>query len=287
MDPLSPSLTHPTPNSPIQPPHPQIFEASFAANLFYFYKSLPSVMCMAVPLVIFSSVMMGFLGSKGLPYDWDFPTALLLGAILSPTDTVAPMAIMKELGAPESLQLIVEGESLLNDGSALVLFTLARGMLLSHVVPTPLEVFVSVLRLSVGGPIIGLCIGATASWVLGFILNDPLSEITITLVVGYGSFIVAESTGLHASGVLAMVVAGLYMSFYGRGRVSARVRAELNSFWALLGYISNTLIFIVAVRCGCVRKGSQPPPPTTTTQPHLTHLPAPTGPANGHARPHF
>ena len=150
------------------------------------------------------------------------------------------------------------------------------------------------MRLSVGGPFIGLCIGALASYVLGFILNDPLSEITTTLIVGYGSFIMAESTGFHASGVLAMVVAGLYMSFYGRcwreggreggregrrrqwyigsilsiyltyfpfidlfpfsnhqtgrGRVSARVRAELNSFWAIVGFISNTLIFVVAVR---------------------------------------
>jgi len=133
-------------------------------------------------------------------------------------DTVAPMAILKELGAPESLQIIVEGESLLNDGSALVLFTLARGMVLSGEVPTALEGFVSLVRLSLGGPIVGLCVGALASYILGFILNDPLSEITTTVVVGYGSFILAESTGLHASGVLAMVVAGLYMSFYGAAR---------------------------------------------------------------------
>jgi len=89
-------------------------------------------------------------------------------------------------------------------------------MVLSGTVPTALEAFASLMRLSVGGPIIGLCVGALASYVLGFILNDPLSEITTTLIVGYGSFIIAESTGLHASGVLAMVVAGLYMSFYGR-----------------------------------------------------------------------
>jgi len=62
-----------------------IFEASFSANLFLFYKSLPSVICMAIPLVIFSSVMIGFVGHLGLPYGWDFPTALLLGSILSPT----------------------------------------------------------------------------------------------------------------------------------------------------------------------------------------------------------
>ena len=91
-------------------------------------------------------------------------------------------------------------------------------MVLSGTVPTALEAFTSLMRLSVGGPLIGLFIGAFASYVLGFILNDPLSEITTTLIVGYGSFIVAESTGLHASGVLAMVVAGLYMSFYGKYR---------------------------------------------------------------------
>ena len=62
-----------------------IFEASFSANLFLFYKSLPSVLCMAIPLVIFSSVMIGFVGHFSLPYGWDFPTALLLGSILSPT----------------------------------------------------------------------------------------------------------------------------------------------------------------------------------------------------------
>ena len=69
---------------------------------------------------------------------------------------------------------------------------------------------------------------------LGYILNDPLAEITTTLIVGYGCFVLAESTGAHVSGVLAMVCAGLYMSFYGRGRISARVRHDLNSFWAIV-----------------------------------------------------
>ena len=93
------------------------------------------------------------------------------------------MAILKELGAPESLQIIVEGESLLNDGSALVLFTLARSIVLSGIIPTPTEALVSIVRLSIGGPVIGLIIGMTASWILGYILNDPLAEITTTLVV--------------------------------------------------------------------------------------------------------
>jgi NhaP-type Na+/H+ or K+/H+ antiporter len=126
------------------------------------------------------------------------------------------------------------GESLLNDGSALVLFTLFKSIVLSGITPTGGEVAMAIIRLSIGGPLIGIAVGAAASYVLGFILNDPLSEITVTVVVGFGCYVLAESTGAHASGVLSMVFAGLYMSFYGRGRVSARVRSELNSFWNLV-----------------------------------------------------
>lgn len=144
-----------------------IFEASFSANLFLFYKALPAVLIMAIPVVVLNSLTVAFVCAKALHYGdgWDFATAFLLGSILSPTDTVAPMAILKELGAPESLQLIVEGESLLNDGSALVLFTLARRMVLSSTIPTGLEAVQAVARLSLIGPIIGLALGALASYV--------------------------------------------------------------------------------------------------------------------------
>lgn len=82
--------------------------------------------------------------------------------------------------------------------------------------------------------------------VLGFILNDPSSEITVTIITGYGAYLLAECTGIHASGVLSMVCAGLYLSFYGLGRISARVTSSLHSFWQMADYITNTIIFFIS-----------------------------------------
>jgi solute carrier family 9 (sodium/hydrogen exchanger), member 10/11 len=109
------------------------------------------------------------------------------------------------------------------------------------------SVVATAFRLSCGGPVVGIVIGAlTSMFLASFTYNDLQSEVTLTVVCCYSCFLVAEGTDLHVSGVLAVVFAGLYLSFYGRGNISVKVEHSLHAFWHMAEYIADTLIFFVA-----------------------------------------
>jgi NhaP-type Na+/H+ or K+/H+ antiporter len=167
--------------------------------------------------------------------------------MLSATDPVAVVALVKELGMNQRIGTLIEGEGLMNDGSAIVLFNVFKGAIVSKGGLVAHEVFVTGLRLALGGPLVGIAIGAATSFCLAnFTFNDMQSEVTLTVVGCYSCFLIAEGTPLHVSGVLAVVFAGLYLSFYGRGNISVQVEHSLHSFWHLAEYIADTLVFFVA-----------------------------------------
>lgn len=146
-----------------------------------------------------------------LAYDWSWPTALLFGSILSATDPVAVVALLREIGTSKTLSTLVEGESLLNDGSAIV----AYSVLIELVVPgTDIDarsILVKFCQISLGGPALGYVMGKISVFCLSRVFNDAMIEITITLSSAYITYYLAEAV-LKVSGVLALVALGVVIS---------------------------------------------------------------------------
>jgi CPA1 family monovalent cation:H+ antiporter len=167
--------------------------------------------------------------------------AFALGAIVSPTDPVAATAIMRRLGAPRRIVDLVEGESLVNDASALVAYRVAVAAAVSGGFSMG-EASIEFL-LSVGG---GVALGVGVAYVIGEIrrrLDDPPTEITITLVTGYAAFLPAER--LHVSGVLAVVAAGLYLGWRAPELASPTTRLQAFAVWEVLTFLLNAVLFVL------------------------------------------
>lgn len=138
------------------------------------------------------------------------------------------------------------GESSTTTGSAQPP-TILSPLLLAYVLLVDwADTVVLAVRLALGGPLVGIVVGVICAILVGYIFNDPISEIAVTVIACYASFLVAEGTPLHVSGVLAVVFGGLMLSFYGKGRISAQTLEPMHSFWEMCGYLANTLIFFVA-----------------------------------------
>lgn len=223
-----------------------VFESAFALDTHAFRKNVGFVLVFAGPALLLatglSAAWMIFV-TQGT-WQWSWPSALVFAALISATDPVAVVAILREVGAPKRLGLLIEGESLLNDGTAIVVFTVLLGMWASG---GPLEVGESLrhfLWVVAGGIGVGLLVGgATLSW-LDRTFNDPMVEITLTLIAAYASMLLAEAL-LHVSGVLAIVTTGILLAGPGRTRISPEVTHFLHEFWEMLAYVANTLIFFL------------------------------------------
>jgi CPA1 family monovalent cation:H+ antiporter len=168
--------------------------------------------------------------------------ALVFAALIAATDPIAVVALFKSLGAPRRLTLLVEGESLVNDGTSIVLF----GIVYSGVGGGGISLVAGLLEFVevVGcGLAIGAAVGFTISHVIERI-DDPMLEITLTTIAAYGSFVAAEE--FHFSGVIATVTAGMLCGNYGAPRgMSPATRMAVESFWAYLAFALNSLIFLL------------------------------------------
>lgn len=224
-----------------------IFEASYAMDLHTFKKTSTNAILLAVPGILLALGMTGAL-SMGLKYagigllDWNWSLALMFGAIVSATDPVAVVALLKELGASKKLGTLIEGESLLNDGTAIVLFMVFfLGITGAATDGNPIVEF---FRVAFGGLIIGGIIGyIVINWVK-HVFNDALVETSLVIASAYLTFFIAEHT-FHVSGVLGLVALGLIIGGVGRSRISPQVEHFMHEFWELAGFIANCLIFLI------------------------------------------
>ncbi|MHC4234404.1 MAG: cation:proton antiporter [Planctomycetota bacterium] len=226
-----------------------LFEAAFHLDLSDFRANMRAILLLALPGVALGIFLAGAGFSVVLPW-FDmrvgFLVACLVGSMLAATDPVSVISIFKELGAPRRLALIMEGESLLNDGVAVVAFwALAAAAGISPGVGQVDAVWVLrfLLLEMVGGVAIGLAVGVLVSWILSLV-DDHLIEITLTTIVAYGSYLVASKVG--ASGVIAVVVAGMTCGNIGAARgMSAATRVAVISFWEYVAFAVNSIVFLL------------------------------------------
>jgi len=219
---------------------PLLFESAIHMRVSLLRVNWKPITIYALGGTLLSTFVVGILAAWML--DLPLEIGLVFGALISPTDPISVIAIFKQLGIGKRLSLIMEAESLFNDGVAIVLFTLLVDVATGQQVSlfTSIQMFFVVV---VGGAALGILIGGLASR-LTREFNDHFLEITLTTIVAFGSFLSAEA--LNVSGVIAVVSAGLVMGSYGmKTGMSATTSLAVSSFWEYLAFAVNSLVFLL------------------------------------------
>ncbi|MCE5166416.1 Sodium/hydrogen exchanger 10, partial [Datura stramonium] len=189
---------------------------------------MAQMLLLAGPGVLISTVLIGAAVKLAFPYDWNCKTSLLLGAILSATDPLAVVALLKDLGASKKLSTIVEGESMMNDGTAIVVYQLFYRMVLGKSFGW-VAVLENLAEGSLGSVVIGLVFGMTSLFWLRFIYNDTLTDFSLALTVSYIAYYTAQEEA-EASAVLTLVALGMVFAM-SKDTHRARGKQSLHEFW--------------------------------------------------------
>lgn len=220
---------------------PLIFEAAFHLNINDLRNNLAAILVLAVPGVVLTMLIVGGIVSWGTGLA--VSTAMVFGALVAATDPVSVVALFRTMGVPKRLQVLLEGESLFNDGTAIVLFDI---VVVAAAVGTAdfdlLEGLIDFIRVAGGGLILGILLGTAISQIISRI-DDHLIETTLTTVLAFGSFLTAEILGV--SGVLAVVAAGLVNGNIGPRGMSPTTRVVVFNFWEYAAFLANTFIFLL------------------------------------------
>ena len=220
---------------------PLIFEAAFHLKLDSLRNNLAPILVLAIPGVILTTLMVGGIVSWGTGLA--LPVAMVFGALIAATDPVSVVALFRTMGVPKRLQELLEGESLFNDGTAIVVFDLVVVTAVSGIASfSLLSGVVDFIRVAGGGLIVGILLGALISQMISRI-DDYLIETTLTSVLAFGSYLVAEVLGV--SGVLAVVAAGLVVGNIGPKGMSPTTRIVLVNFWEYAAFVANSFIFLL------------------------------------------
>jgi CPA1 family monovalent cation:H+ antiporter len=217
-----------------------VFEGSVKLDVRELLRNSVPLLLLANVGVLLAALVTGYLVHWliGLPV----LIALLFGCIISATDPISVLAIFKDLRVDKRLSLIMEGESLLNDGTAVVLFGILFGAIVAERLAVPKGIEQYFLAVA-GGAVLGSILGYLASRITGTV-DDPQIEITLTTILAYGSYLLAFH--LHLSGVIATASAGLMLGNFGAKRgMSAGTRTAMQSFWEYISFVMNSLVFLL------------------------------------------
>jgi Na+/H+ antiporter len=218
---------------------PLLYGAAFFTSVRELRQNTKAIAMLAIPLVFVTMAAVAVIAHEVVGLGW--AESFVLGAIVSPTDAVAPAEIMRRVGAPRRLVAIVEGENLTNDWTALILYRFA----VAAVVSGSFTLWKAGLEFVASG-IGGVLVGLAAGWLIRQVrsrIDDPPIEITISILSGYVGYLPAEELGL--SGVIAAVTTGLYMAWYTPQLTTPVMRLQGVAVWEILTFLLNAVLFLL------------------------------------------
>jgi Na+/H+ antiporter len=218
---------------------PLLYAAAFFADLRALRTNLRPISLLAIGLVLVTTGAVAVLAHDVIGLTW--PMAFALGAIVSPTDPVAATTIMRRLGAPRRLVNVIEGESLVNDATALVAYRVAVAAAIGGTF-SAMDAGLEFVGMAAGGIAIGLVVGYVVAEIR-IRLDDTVTELTISLLTAYAAFIPANALGL--SGVLAAVTTGIYLGWRAPEVASPQTRLQSFAVWEILVFLLNATLFIL------------------------------------------
>jgi len=222
-----------------------LFEASINIDSRLLSRNLVPILLLATVGLLISTVIVGFGISAVTPLT--LGAALVFGALISATDPVAVIALFKELGVPKRLSTLVDGESLFNDATAIVVFNILIVIITTGTAFSASVVISGVgqfLLVFIGGLLAGVTLGAAMLWIIALERSDHMVQAALTSVLAYLAFIVAEHL-LEVSGVMAVVAAGILTSWAGMRVFDDSMRRYLTEFWELMAFLANSMIFLL------------------------------------------
>jgi Na+/H+ antiporter len=218
---------------------PLIYPAALFTSWRDFRRNLRPILFLSIGLVLFTTVVIAWVAHSLVP-SMPWAAAFALGAIVSPPDAIAATAVLRRLLVPHRIEVILEGESLVNDATALVALQFAVAALVtgSFSLGAAAGRFVIV---ALGGIAFGFLVGFVMRWVHRH-LDDPPVQITISLLTPFAAYLPAER--LHVSGILAVVTTGIYLGWHSPLIVTARYRLQAFAFWEVAVFLLNGFVFI-------------------------------------------
>jgi len=215
-----------------------VFEAGLTLDLAELRRRVVAVALLVTAGVALTVVLIGLFTHWLIGFA--LADAMLLGAILAATDPIAVVTLLRRLKAPTGLATILEGESLLNDGTGVAAFSAVLATIVAGS-PSFVDAGIRFVELTLGGTVVGILVGLAGLLLLRF-ANDAQLEILATLVIAYGSYLIADL--VHASGIVAVVVAGIVVAAWG-ARLGRLHGPQLLGFWNVLAFVLNAMLFIL------------------------------------------
>jgi CPA1 family monovalent cation:H+ antiporter len=219
---------------------PLLMDGAYYTALGRFRRHLGGILLLAVGAVVFTTLAVGVVTHWILP-ELPWAACFALGAIVSPPDAVSARAVLKGVTLPRRLTALIEGESLLNDATGLILFRFAVAATLSGVFHAG-EAVQSFAVVAIGGAAVGLAVGTAWMFVVKR-LHDRMLIVVATTSLGWAAYLAGEA--VHVSGVIATVAAGLVLGWHQHTILSADVRLLGNSVWRILVFVLEALVFIL------------------------------------------
>jgi monovalent cation:H+ antiporter, CPA1 family len=220
-----------------------VFQGALESDVRRTLEDAAPILMLAViaTLVTAASVGIALWPFAGLP----LAVCLLLGAVVATTDPAAVIAMFRDVGAPGRLTRLVEGEALLNDAAAIVLYSVLLGIIASGHAPVIGSAAIQFVGSFIGGALLGAVVGRAFLFVIPWTRDDRLAEGTLTVALAYLVFIAAERL-LHVSGVVAVLAAGLTVNGFGRTRIAPYNWAFLTDLWEQIAFWAHSLVFLLA-----------------------------------------
>ncbi len=224
-----------------------LFESAFRFDFREFKRILaPGFLFATGGLLISATVIAAILH---LLFKLPFAESFFYGSIISSTDPIAVLSLFKELGVPKRLQLLVDGESFLNDATSVIMYKLllpviGTGVYTGFASSELISGVGSFAYVLIGGAVVGALFGWVVSEVISPIKNVPLVEISLTIILASLVFIFAEHY-LQVSGIIAVLAAGLVLGNYGRSKISPQILNKMDEIWEFLIFISTSLVFLL------------------------------------------